>query len=152
MGNQKLNKKGSSIVGIFITIVIVFAVFSGLYLYLDYALDESGQTMEGKYQTAYENISDRHDAIDDKTQDIREAVTEIEESESTLDAGLTSIKGAYKALLLVPTVVTTGLGLAFDIIKPLEFLPAWAIASITAIIAIVLVFVVLKAILGRAEV
>lgn len=150
MGYPKLNRKGT-ITQIFLTIVIITALFSGMYLYLNDGLSNADLTMESKYQDAYGNITERQQEVDEKTQDIREAVTNIQESESVLDAGLTSIKGAYKALLLVPTVITTGLGLLMDIIIPLDFLPAWAIGAAISIITIFVVFVVLKAILGRNE-
>ena len=132
-------------------VVIVIAIFSGFFIFYQESMSDAGRSIEGSYSALYANLSENQKEVDVKVLAVKTAVTDIQETTSTLDTGLSAAKGAYRALLLIPTFLSTALSTFFDIAYSLDFIPGWAITAIITSITILLIFLVLKTVLGRTD-
>lgn len=145
-------KAGETLENVFMMIILSVVIFTGLFLFWSDAMSQANVTIPEKYNLTYGNLTQRQEEIDIKIKDIRDTVTEIEETESSVLTGYYTLKGFGKALLLFPTTLTIGIGTFMDILTPFDILDAFIIAFIITAVIIFVVFAVLRAIGGRKEI
>ena len=127
--------------GILISLIIVSGVIIGITAFTGDVLDNYGIASDDlTYLNKTSEINTKVTEIKDTIEDTQ--ITGVE----VIDLPLTFIAGAYSALKLllnIPDIMMTLLMEAGEVIG----IPAWAIAMGTAIVVIIIVFVVLRAIL-----
>lgn len=142
------NKKGASMMMIFFSIFLFIAMFSGLYLFYQNQLSEGGLTPDSRYSQLYENMSVRHVELKEKTDNLRDTISDISETENLLLQGWYGLKGVGQALLILPSVITIGVDTFMDSVQPFDFVPPWAIAVAVSAVVVLILFIVLKSLRG----
>lgn len=146
------NKKGAETVeNVFMMIIMAVAIFAGMYLFWVDAMGKADITMPSEYSETYGNLSRRQATIDNKTREIRDTITALEEAKG-VELVWTAITGVGKVLLLLPSVIVVGTATFMDLTGPFGILTAWVMVFIITATLIMIVFAMIRATSGRTNI
>ena len=142
MVNQKIKKPATTITGLVLSLIIVIAIFSGLYLWMKWNVEESGEAVDTKYSQAYANLSETSTNLQENVDAIKTNVQAIKEADSTWQVAWNGLKGLGNTMKLPVNFITTGLETANIIDFQLDYIPAWLKILVTTGIIIVIVLLI----------
>lgn len=152
--NLIYNKKGVTIASFMLSIVLLIALFSGMYLFYVSQFELAEKTVPSEYTSLYQNLSDEQKTMEIKTEALRNTVSDIQETESIAIQGYYAIKGFGQALALIPGVLNSGVD-TFEVVTENRFLkifPSWFYPAIVTSLVILIVFALLRAIGGGKDI
>jgi len=150
--NLKMNKKGGeSVENIFMMVIMAVAISAGMYLFWVDAMGGADVSFPTEYNNSMHNLTTRGKDIETRTQDIRDTITELEDT-SGIQTGWVALTGFGKVLLLLPATTVVAMATFMDLTTPFGALRGFIIAFISTAILIFIIFAVMRAIGGRREI
>ena len=142
MVNQKIKKPSTTLTGLVLSLIIVIALFSGLYLWMKWNVEDAGNTVDTKYSEAYANLSETSTSLQENVDAIKTNVQNIKEADSTWQVAWNGLKGLGNTMKLPINFITTGLEISNIMDYQLDYIPAWLKALVIAGIVIVVVLLI----------
>lgn len=151
MALKKIKKSASSLTGLVMSLLIVFGLFTGMFLFLQDQAENSSVDVDTKYNQTYKNLTAQVDDLDDNVQDIKDNFADIKEAESTWQVAWNGMKGLGNTLKLPISFVSTTIGTYNIIEKDVDIIPTWVKTLIILGITAFVVFLVLAIIKGEPK-
>lgn len=150
MDNKKISIKKSeaTLFGVVLTILLVVGVFTGLFLYINYNAQQSGQAIDGTYNTTYSRLSDASGEVEDNIDEISTAAKGITEADSTWQVAWNGLRGLGSLLKLPISFVDSGQETLDAITIGTAIIPSWAVTLIRIGIIGLIVFIVISILKG----
>ena len=152
MNNESRFRNGASTVtGLIMSLIIVMAIFSGLYLYFIDQVAESGRTLDDKYIAVNNNVTEISSSVDNNVQDIVDKWDSVVQADSAAFAVWNSFTGLGLILKLPFSFLEDSTNLVQQLFAPLGVLPGWVISlSFTALTAYI-ILLLLKVLKGEPQ-
>jgi len=142
-------KKSITLTGTVFTLLIVMAVFFGMFFWYSSAVTQTGGTIDDKYLNSSSNLATSQTALQENVEDIKNSLSEVTEADSIYQATWNAFKGLGNTLKLPLSLVTTAIGSYNALSEPVDIIPNWAKGlALIGIIAVV-VFLVLALLKGE---
>ena len=100
---NKMNKKGTTLTSVVLVLLIVIGIFSGYYLFVLEQFSNNDLTVDDKYDETYQVLLEQQSDLDNKTNDVKDALGQVTEVESGFLQAINGFKGLGAALLLLLT-------------------------------------------------
>lgn len=123
MAFKKMNKKGSTMTTLVITMLIVIGIFSGYYLFFVEQMDNYDTTLDEKYNETYQLLLQEQDDINADVNAVQDSITEVEEADNTFLAAIAGFKGLGLALLLLVNFVESGVNILTAVFFSTDIIP-----------------------------
>lgn len=145
MGSQKImfKKSAGTLWGIVIALIIVMAMFYGMYNFIDENATEANKTISSVYQGTYTNLSAAEDRLQTTQNQIQSGVNNLTEADASFASAWNGLKGLIAVVKLplnfidISAAVTEGM-----IESSMGVLPSWSLNLIKLAIAMFILFVV----------
>lgn len=124
MDIKKMNKKGSTLTVLVISMLIVIGIFSGYYLFFVEQMDNYGAVLDDKYNETYQTLLAEQETIDDNVEDVKASLVEVEEASNDFLAAIAGFKGLGKALLLLTAFVSSGVNIFTAVFFSTDIIPS----------------------------
>jgi len=145
-------KKASTLTGLVIILVLVMGTFIACYNYLEWNVNNSGETFDERYAGITGNITDEEVGVmyelDNNVKAIQSSFANVTEATSVYSVAWNGLKGLGLTLKLPITFVTTGIATFSIITAPLNDLPGWVIVLVSIGITASIVLLVLSILKG----
>lgn len=154
IANIMKDKRGVTIASFMLSIVLIIALFSGMYFFYVSQFNLAEENVPAEYTSLYQNLSSEQKVLENKTEALRDTVSDIKETESVAIQGYYAIKGFGQALALIPSVLNSGVDM-FEVITQNRFLsifPSWFYPAVITSLVILIVFALLRAIGGGKDI
>lgn len=143
MDIKKMNKKGSSMTGIVIAMLIVIGIFTGYYIFFVEQMDNNDATLDSKYNETYQLLLEEQEELDSNVKLVRTSVNDANEASNEFLAAIAGFKGLGAALLLLPKFVDSSFNVATALFFSTDIVPIdfqnLLIVGIVAVITFVLI-------------
>lgn len=151
MDTQKMNKKGSTLTIIVISMLVSIGMFSGYYILFAEQMDNYDMELDGKYNETYQILLEEQEDIDDKVTEVRESVNEAEEASNEFLAAIAGFKGLGAALLLLLQFVDSSNNINEAVFFSTDFIPTNVQNLLLIGLIAVVVFVIIAILKGEAK-
>ena len=152
-------KKASTLTGLVVILVLVMGVFIGCFNYLEWNVNEAGESLDPKYSTPGTNFTNQAvDAdgnkvgimykLDTNVKDVQAAFANVTEATSIYSVAWNGLKGLGYVLKLPISFVTTGVETFSVLIYPLSEFPSWVLILVGIGITGFIVLLVLSILKG----
>jgi len=119
----KMNKKGSTLTTLVVTMLMVIGIFSGYYLFFVEQMDNYDTVLDEKYNKTYQSLLQEQADIDEDVNEIKESIQEVEEADNTFLAAIAGFKGLGFALLLLVNFVESGVNIFTAVFFSTDIIP-----------------------------
>ncbi len=123
MAIEKMNKKGSTLTTLVVTMLMVIGIFSGYYLFFVEQMDNYDTELDEKYNETYQSLLQEQADIDEDVNEIKESIQDVEEADNTFLAAIAGFKGLGLALLLLVNFVESGVNIFTAIFFSTDIIP-----------------------------
>jgi len=144
-------KKNATLTSVVLSLILVFGIFIGSYLWMNWNAEDSGITLDSKYGNVYSNLSSQQTSLESNINDIREAVKNIVEPESIYQMAMNGLKGLLYVLKLPLTFVDTAVS-SYLTIGTLVEIPSFVKSLITLSIIATIVLLIVAILKGEPKV
>ena len=148
MDNKKI-KSAVTLTEVVIGLILFIGIFTGMFLYLNKNMTDSGYTIDPKYTDAYNKMNETRVDLEDNVQAIKESFENIGEADSTWQVAWNGFKGIGETLKLPINFLDTTLQATNISFISLDFVPEWAKALIGLGITVLIVFLILALLKGE---
>jgi len=121
----KAIKKANTLSSLTVSLLLVFAFFTGMYLYWSWNATDAGYNIDGKYNSTFGNLTGARSDLSDNVDDIKENLNDISEADSTFQVAWNGLKGLGNTLLLPISFVSTTLATYTGLEFALDYIPQW---------------------------
>jgi len=118
-----MNKKGSTLTTLVVTMLMVIGIFSGYYLFFVEQMDNYDTVLDEKYNKTYQSLLQEQADIDEDVNEIKESIQEVEEADNTFLAAIAGFKGLGFALLLLVNFVESGVNIFTAVFFSTDIIP-----------------------------
>jgi len=146
---MKYRNSANTVTGLVMSIIIVMTIFSGLYLYFEDQVIESGQTINSKYSDVNSNVTEIGTSLDNNVQNIVGAWDDITQADSLAFAVWNSFTGLGLVLKLPFSFLDDATNLAQQLFAPLSILPGWVISFAFIALTAYIILLLLKVLKGE---
>ena len=146
---MKYRNSANTVTGLVMSIIIVMTIFSGLYLYFEDQVIESGQTIDSKYSDVNSNVTEIGTSLDNNVQNIVGAWDDITQADSLAFAVWNSFTGLGLVLKLPFSFLDDATNLAQQLFAPLSILPGWVISFAFIALTAYIILLLLKVLKGE---
>lgn len=151
MVNQKMNKRGTTLTTVILSMLIVIGIFGGYYLFFAEQMENYDMELDEKYNQTYQIFLEEQEDIDDRVSDVRESINEVEEASNEFLAAIAGFKGLGAALLLLIGFVDTSFNIFTALIFSTDIIPnSFQDLLITGIVALV-IFLLIAILKGESK-
>ncbi len=144
----KTIKKANTLTSLVVTLLMVIGLFSGMFIWWNWNAQDSGVTLDAKYNSSYGNITAARNDLSDNVNAIKNNVDNIKEAETTWQVAWNGLKGIGNTLKLPISFVSTSLATYTGLEFALDYIPAWARTLFFIGITALVVFLVLSVLKG----
>ncbi len=144
----KTVKKANTLTSLTMSLLLVIGLFTGMFLWWNYNAENSGITLDSKYNSTYGNITAASSDLTDNVDAIKNNLDNIKEAETTWQVAWNGLKGLGNTLKLPISFVSTSLATATSLEFSLDYIPAWARTLFFIGITALVVFLVLSLLKG----
>lgn len=145
MGNQKVifKKSAGTLWGVVIGLIIVMAMFYGMYNFIDDNATEANKTIDSVQELTYTNLTAAEARLQTTQNEIKAGVNNITEADASFGSAWNGLKGLIAVVKLplnfidISAAVTEGM-----IESSMGILPNWALNLIKLAIAMFILFIV----------
>ena len=143
-------KKGASLKDTFLIIILGIFCVGTVFFFVGANADESGVTVDAKYNDSYNQLQDQQDLLSDKMDDLRNLFTGVDEAQSGSFGyfGLTGVVAIMKAPIQILNIAFTSLQLSYSF---LDFIPTSALIAITLTVTCLIIFAITNVLLNRTR-
>ena len=138
------NSYNTTMTEVVITILLIMGIFFGSFAYFLFNTEDSSQSLDPKYSDMRDNLTVYRVQVEKKTQDVRDNLDDMKQSESALAQVWNGIKGLGNTILLTIQFIPATIGTYESIVPGLDFIPAWAYPLIYTGILVFIVFLIVK--------
>lgn len=146
---NKTIRKSADLTGLVLIIILVLGSFSAMFLYWQKNADDSGVTIDTKYNETYQNLSAAQTDLDKNVQAIKDNYNNMTEAETAFQVAWNGLKGLGNTLKLPISFLSTALATytAFD--YSLDYIPTWIKTLVVIGITAFIIFLLLAVLRGR---
>lgn len=145
MGFKKImfKKSAGTLWGVVIGLILVMAMFYGMYSFIDLNATEANKSIDSVYQGTYTNLSAAELRLETTQNQIQSGVNNITEADASFATAWNGLKGLIAVVKLplnfidISAAVTEGM-----IESSMGILPSWALNLIKLAIAMFILFIV----------
>ena len=151
MAIKKINKRGSTMTSIVLSMLIVIGIFSGYYLFFVEQMDNYGATLDDKYNDTYQLLLEEQNDIDAQITNIRTNINEVEEASNDFLAAIAGFKGLGAALLLLPLFVDSSFNVFTAVFFSTDVIPTPVQNLLIIGLIALIIFVVIAVFKGEGK-
>lgn len=151
MDIKKMNKKGASMTGIVISMLVVIGIFSGYYIFFAEQMFINEATLDSKYNGTYQILLEEQEDIDDSVKLVRKSVNDAEEASNEFLAAIAGFKGLGAALLLLPKFVDSSVNVATATFFSTDIIPPQIQNLLIIGIIALVIFVIIAILKGESK-
>lgn len=144
-------KANSTMTSVLMSLILVMAIFTGMYLWWENNATSSGYNLEGVYQDTYSNINKSQSDLDNNIEAIKTSFNNIKEADNTFQVALNGMKVLGSTLKLPISFVDTTLQTYSYMEKPLDYIPTWVKVFSIMSLTILILFIVLSILKGDGK-
>lgn len=149
---NKTIRKSSSMTGVVLSVILLIGIFTGMFLWLNANVNDSGVTMDSKYTDAYTRLNtSTRTGLYKNINEIKESIQNIGEADSTWQVAWNGFKALGETMKLPISFLGSTLEAMNITFISLDFIPEWAKALIGMAITIFIVFILLSILKGDAK-
>jgi hypothetical protein len=142
-------RKSATMTGIVLSLILLLGIFTGMFLWLNKNVTDSGITMDAKYTEAFGKLNGTtQTGLYDNINDIKNAIENIGEADSTWQVAWNGFKALGETLKLPISFLTTALSAMNITFISLDFVPKWVKTLSEMAITIFIVFILLSILKG----
>lgn len=135
-------RKSATLTDVFFSVILVFLLFIGMYLWFSYNVSDSGLSVDSKYGSTYTEVLKQQSDLNKTVDTIKKGIDSAVEPESVYQTAMNGLKGLL-ALLTAPLQILSVAGSTYFAIGNLVEVPSWVkiitMISITTIIVLIIV-------------
>lgn len=124
MAFKKMNKKGSTLTVLVISMLVVIGIFSGYYLFFVEQMENYGGVLDDKYNETYQTLLSEQETIDTNVENVKDSLTDVEEASNDFLAAIAGFKGLGKGLLLLRTFVSSSVNIFTAVFFSTDIIPS----------------------------
>jgi len=144
-------RKSATLTAIIFSIILVFGIFTGCYLWINWNADDSGVVLDSKYSAAYNETLLQQTELNNTITKIRDSFDKVTEPTSIYSVAFNGLKGLLYVVLLPIQIIDVAVSTYLNIATLVE-LPAWIKILITLSITTIIVLVVFALLKGEQKV
>ena len=148
MANKKI-KSAVTLTEVVLGLILFIGIFTGMFLYLNKNMTDSGYTMDTKYTDAYTKLNGTRNNLDTNIIKIKSAFANTTEADSTWQVAWNGFKGIGETLKLPITFLSTALETMNISFISLDYVPEWAQTLIGMAITVLILFLVIALLKGE---
>jgi cell division protein FtsB len=147
---KKIKRGNITLTGIIMSLLIIIAIYIGMFSYLQYNANEAGKTIDSKYQSSYDKLQESQAEIDQNNKDIENAFGTVEEADKDF-FGLNGLKGLLAVLKMPKIYISTTKETAEALISSTDegVTPTWLKTLVYIGIATLIILLILAIIKGE---
>ena len=149
MDLKKVKKSATTLTELVFGLIVFIGVFTGLFLWLNYNITDSGSTMDGRYSEAYNQLNITSSNINENVNDIKNSFEKISEADSSWQVAWNGFKALGETLKLPINFLDSALQAMNITFVSLDYIPEWTKVMIGAMITALIVFLVLALLKGE---
>jgi len=147
-----INKKASGTLwGIFLSILIVMALFYGTFNYINYNYTSANITDELGYNQSYADLRESQTNLTTQVERIKGSARNISEADGSLSIAWNGLTGLAATLRLFFSIIDVGIEVWNALFPGLSFLPGWVKLLAEMGIIIYMVLIIIGAFKGEAK-
>lgn len=136
------NKARASIMGFIVIMLLVIGMFTGVFLYVSDSAQDSGITVDPKYNDTYTKMIETREDIRDRTDEIQNNTLQITEAPVGFLTALNGFKVLGSTLLLFKGFASNAIDLINLVFLGTDVIPSWAMTLIVSggIVTVLILF------------
>lgn len=144
MAFKKIGKKaaGATILNLIICTLIVMAIFTGMFLWMNFNITSSGATMDTKYNDSYNRMITQQNRLDQNVKDIQTGINSVTEADKSYFA-MNGLKGMLAVLKTPILIADVGKETSSALTSGIDVIPNWVMVlyyiGLTALVVIIIV-------------
>ena len=142
----KSKKSEGSLTTLVVSMLIVIAMFSGGYLYMQGQMESSGVQVDAQYNESYTAVQDAQADLNSSSTDLRDSITGITEASEPYSVAVNGFKGIGNALQTLGSLINLSWDLFMALIISIENIIPPIFINIIGIGIIIVVLLILLAI------
>jgi hypothetical protein len=141
-GEKMMNKRGTTMTTVLLTMIIVMGLFYGMYNFIDTNYESAGIVDSLGYNDSAADIQLRQDELKVNVDEVKDSAQDISEANgNVLSIAWNGLTGLAATITVFFKTIAVSLGLFNALFLPLDFLPPWVnlLANMGILIAVVLI-------------
>lgn len=148
MVNKKI-RKSATMTDVVLALILVIGIFTGMFLWLNKNVEDSGITMDEKYIEAFNQLNgSTQTGLYNNIQNLKDAINNIGEADSTWQVAWNGFKALGETLKLPINFLSSTLEAMNITFVSIDFIPEWAKTLIGMAITIFIVLLLLSILKG----
>jgi hypothetical protein len=148
MAYQKI-RKSATMTDIVLSLILLIGMFTGMFLWLNSNIEDSGVTMDAKYTDAFNQLNgSTQTGLYNNINSIKNAIENIGEADSTWQVAWNGFKALGETLKLPISFLSSAIGAMNIGFISLDFIPEWVKALAGMAITVFIVFILLSILKG----
>jgi len=151
MAFKKINKKGGSganVMSLIFGLILVMALFTGMYLWLNYNIETSGRTMDTKYGESYNRMLAAQENLSNNVNDMKEGIASITEADKNF-FGMAGLKGLLALIRTPAALLDVAFTTSDSVFTTVTAVPTWVIVLYYIGIAAFIIVIIIATLKGE---
>ena len=149
MDIKTIRKSAVTMTDVVLSLILVIGIFTGLFIWLNKNVADSGAVMDSKYTEAFNQMNgSTQSGLYSNINSLKDAINNIGEADSTWQVAWNGFRALGETLKLPINFLTTALESMNITFVALDFIPEWAKALIGMAITIFIVLLLLSILKG----
>ena len=146
---KKIKKSSINLTDFVIMLIMFIGMFTGLFLWLNYNVIDSGQQVDEKYTETYNQFNVTRSEIDDNVNAIKDSFKEIGEADSSWQVAWNGFKALGETMKLPINFITQALQSLDLTFIAIDYIPEWAKLMFGSILTVFIVLLILALLKGE---
>lgn len=146
---MKIRKNASTITGLTMSILIVIAIFFGLYFMLDQTYTDIGGVVDPRYQSAFENLSEAQDDLSNSVTRVQDSFNNITQAKNIATVAWNGLIGIGAALKIPIDMIDVSSKALQATVPVLDLFPTWVLTLMQIALIAFVVYLVLANLKGE---
>jgi hypothetical protein len=151
MDAKKIKKSTVNLTSFVFGLILFLGIFTGMFLWLNKNVNDSGNTIDDKYTNAYNQLNSTQSELDDNIESIKESFTNIGEADNTWQVAWNGFKALGETMKLPINFIDTVLQELHITFIALDYVPEWFKTLAGMAITALVVFLVLALLKGESN-
>lgn len=143
-------KKNATLTGIVLMFILCIGIFTGMFIWMNKAAEDSGEAIDSKYSMVYSNYTSQRDKMNDKLEEIRDNVKGVTEPDNLAQVAINGFKGLGNVLLLPIAFVDFILNSVYATNTILE-VPSWVKVLLGMATLAFIILLIIKSLKGESS-
>lgn len=147
-----MNKKGGTLGGVFVALVLTIGLFFGMYDYIAVNYESANITDNLNYSESYQELQIAETELNDSIEEIKVSAKNIAEADgSALTIAWNGLTGLAATIGIFFDIIPISLSVWNAMFPALGFLPSWVKLLAEMIIVIWIILIIVGALKGEAK-